>query len=105
MLEIWQLELMELLDAYNLNEEQKKLVLNVFEEWISIISAVDDPVAIDNWERDQWYTFNRSGLFEDDESNKTDITNWQQWHTRLFITEVPVPDNVLLKLNWYQKYI
>ena len=69
------------------NEAQKKLVLNVFEEWISFISAVDDPVAIDNWERDQWYTFNRSGLFEDDESNKTDITNWSQWETRHYITE------------------
>jgi hypothetical protein len=105
MLEIWQLEMMELLDADNFNEEQKKLVLKVFEEWISFISVNDDPTAIDSWERDQWYTFNQSGLFEKDRKNKTEIIIWEQWHTRRDITEVPIPDNVLLKLNWYQNYI
>lgn len=41
----------------------------------------------DGYEREMWYTMNRSGLFEDDEENKTGITNWTPHHTRRFITE------------------
>lgn len=42
----------------------------------------------DNYERGMWYTMNRSGLFEDDEDNKTGITNWEPNDTRRFITEI-----------------
>lgn len=43
---------------------------------------------LDGYERDMWYTMNRSGLFEKDDENKSGITSWEQYHTRRFITEV-----------------
>lgn len=70
------------------NEAQIELVLKAFEEWITLHDEGMDSTAIDNWERDQWYTFNQSGLFEkDDEKNKTDITHWSPWETRHYISE------------------
>lgn len=70
------------------NEDQIELVLEAFKEWITLYDEGIDSVEIDRWERDQWYRFNRSGLFEeDDENNKTDITDWSQWETRHYITE------------------
>lgn len=42
----------------------------------------------DSYERDLWYVMNRSGLFEDDEGNKTGIVNWTPHETRIYITEV-----------------
>jgi len=42
----------------------------------------------DCYERDMWYTMNRSGLFEKDIDNKTGITNWSPNHTRKYITEI-----------------
>lgn len=41
----------------------------------------------DTYEREMWYTMNRSGLFENEPENKTGITNWNPTHTRQFITE------------------
>lgn len=41
----------------------------------------------DTYERDMWYTMNRSGLFEKDSENKTEIYDWDSSHTRLYITE------------------
>ena len=41
----------------------------------------------DGYEREMWYTMNRSGLFEDTEDNKSKITNWNPTHTRTYITE------------------
>lgn len=42
----------------------------------------------DTYERDMWYTMNQSGLFEDNEDNKSDITDWTPDDTRMFITQV-----------------
>lgn len=43
----------------------------------------------DCYERDMWYTMNRSGLFEkDDEENETEIDDWSPNETRDFITEI-----------------
>lgn len=70
------------------NEAQIELVLEAFEEWTILYDEGMDSIAIDQWERDQWYRFNQSGLFEkDDENNKTDIIDWSQWETRHYITE------------------
>ena len=43
----------------------------------------------DCYERDMWYTMNRSGLFEkDNEENETEIDDWSPNETRDFITEI-----------------
>lgn len=42
----------------------------------------------DDYEREMWYTMNRSGLFENEKQNKTRIVNWTPDDTRRFITEV-----------------
>ena len=43
----------------------------------------------DCYERDMWYTMNRSGLFEkDDEENETEIDDWSPTDTRDYITEI-----------------
>ena len=55
---------------------------------------------LDDWERDQWYTFNRSGLFEkDDEENLSDITDWGQDDTRRYITEIEI-ENALRDISF-----
>ena len=43
----------------------------------------------DCYERDMWYTMNRSGLFEkNDEENETEIYDWSPTDTRDYITEI-----------------
>ena len=43
----------------------------------------------DSYERDMWYTMNRCGLFGNDETNKTEITEWGVNETRFYITDIP----------------
>ena len=74
------------LQSMNFNEAQIELIVRVKEEYDGLPHR--DAGYVDGWERDQWYTFNRSGLFEgDDEDNKTHIDDWTQSDTREYITE------------------
>ena len=71
------------------NKKQLELISTVRAEFKAFKQECKNNLdAIDGWERDQWYTFNRSGLFEaNDEENLSGITNWHQNDTRRYITE------------------
>ena len=72
------------------NQAQIDLILGVRRQY-EALEYGGDLIALDGWERDQWYTFNQSGLFEaDDEENVSGITSWSQCDTRLFITEIVI---------------
>lgn len=80
------------LEQCGFNEDQVNFIAdqrNAFKEMKE--NARDNPEEFgfdeDTYERDMWYTMNRSGLFEDDDENKSGITNWGVTHTRRFITE------------------
>jgi hypothetical protein len=99
-------EYKEFLKESNFNEKQIEFILNVrknydfFEqEEEKLYQSYDDDgayrfefsVRVDNFERELSETFNKSGLFEeDDESNMSEIYNWGQEDTREYITEVEV---------------
>lgn len=84
----------DLLIKNKFNDDQIELIQKVSQEFLALkdlrISDEEEYYNVDwdGWERNQWYVFNRSGLFEDDNTNKTGITNWTQYHTRKYITEL-----------------
>jgi hypothetical protein len=76
----------EFLKDMDFNPEQVNFIVQQRENYESLL---EDPMFYyDSYERDLWYTMNRSGLFENDENNKSRITSWDPSHTRLYITEV-----------------
>lgn len=90
-------EYVEFLRENNFNQKQIDLITSVrtnFESFEKDNEENEDySIALDGWERDQWYTFNRSGLFEDnDEENLSDITCWSQIETRMYVTEIEIQD-------------
>ena len=74
------------LKRMDFNNEQIQFIMNQRQEYLNL--KRDKYFSYDSYERDLWYTMNRSGLFEKDKANKSDITNWNPTHTRLFITEI-----------------
>ncbi len=76
------------------NEGQIALILSVRSEFeaFKFENESDESYSmlLDSWEREQWHTFNNSGLFESNEDNLSGITNWKQTDTRLFITEIDI---------------
>jgi hypothetical protein len=76
----------EFLKAMNFNPEQVEFIFKQYKNYEQI--SQEEEFYYDTYERDMWYTMNRSGLFEkDDEENKSGITSWNSNHTRLYITE------------------
>ncbi len=76
-----------LIDQRNIYEDLKRSTETVICETCNKeteVSTFDD----DTYEREMWFTMNRSGLFEDDEENLTGITDWTPNHTREYITEI-----------------
>ena len=67
------------------NEEQIKFIIKQRE--VYDILRKEKEFHYDTYERDMWYTMNRSGLFEREKSNKSQIYSWNPSHTRMFITE------------------
>lgn len=68
------------------NDEQLQLIQEVRDQYKA--QKETEEFDEDTFERDLWYTFNRSGLFEkDDDNNRSDISNWGVHHTRIYITE------------------
>ena len=97
-------EYFEFLKENDFNEKQIGLIMDVrnqFEEFEADNENEEGYLfALDGWERDQWYTFNRSGLFEaNDEENVSDITDWAQEDTRRYITEIVI-ENVLNDISF-----
>jgi hypothetical protein len=76
----------KLLKSYKFNAEQIEFILNEVENFRS--QEKQEFFDYDTYERDAWYTFNRSGLFEKEKVNKTGITNWSPTETRKFVTEI-----------------
>lgn len=74
------------LKEYNFNKEQIEFVLEQIKNFKFI--ETQDYFDYDYWERDMWYVMNQSGLFEDEESNLTGITNWTPEETREYISEI-----------------
>lgn len=89
-------EYLEFLRESEFNDSQIKLIVDTrvnFEAFEKENENTEDYAAIlDGWERDQWYTFNRSGLFENDDFNDSGITDWEQSDTRRYITEIEIID-------------
>ncbi len=86
---------LDFLNENNFNNEQIALILNVRKQFEAFEKEFEDAEGyldmLDGWERDQWYTFNRSGLFEaNDEENVSEITDWHQDDTRRYITEIEI---------------
>lgn len=76
------------LEHHRFNEKQIELIEKVKVDFELIDKESDEAfIEVDTWERAQWYTFNRSGLFERDEENQSGIFDWAQAHTRMYITE------------------
>jgi len=70
----------------NFNDAQIEFLLIRKEEYERI--SQNEDFWYDGYERDMWYTMNRSGLFEKDEDNKTEIYHWCPDETRYYITEL-----------------
>jgi hypothetical protein len=68
------------------NQEQIDFIVKQRENYLNI--KIDELLDEDTYERDMWYTMNRSGLFENNKSNKSELTNWTVNDTRLYITEL-----------------
>jgi len=80
-------EITEWLEGYDLNSKQIEFIVKQIIDYEEISKY--DHFDYDSYERDMWYTMNRSGLFEkDDEENKSDINNWTPIETRHYITEI-----------------
>ncbi len=67
------------------NDEQAEFIIQQRRNYEAL--KEDEFFDYDSYERDMWYTMNRSGLFEKEKSNKSDITNWDPQDTRMHITE------------------
>jgi hypothetical protein len=89
------------LESYDFNEEQINFLIDQRHNFEALRRNTErekcekcgeyhetNDFDLDTYEREMWYTMNRSGLFEDDEENKTGITDWTPEHTRRFITEL-----------------
>lgn len=74
------------LKKYKFNKEQIEFVIEQIKNFEFI--KTQDYFDYDYWERDMWYVMNQSGLFENDESNLTGITNWTPKETREYISEI-----------------
>lgn len=89
-------EYLEFLRESEFNDSQIKLIVDTrvnFEAFEKENENSEDYlIMLDGWERDQWYTFNQSGLFESDDDNVSDITDWEQSDTRRYITEIEIID-------------
>jgi hypothetical protein len=85
---------LDFLNEDNFNAEQIALILNTRNQFESFEKEFEREErclnTLDGWEKDQWYTFNQSGLFEDIEENLSGITAWEQEDTRRYITEVEI---------------
>lgn len=68
------------------NQEQIDFIVKQRENYLNL--KIDELFDEDTYERDMWYTMNRSGLFENNKSNKSELTNWSVSDTRLYITEL-----------------
>lgn len=66
------------------NEKQVKFLIEQRNNYLDIKD--NDFFDYDSWERDMWYTMNRSGLFEKDKENKTEIYDWGPNDTRAYIS-------------------
>lgn len=75
----------EFLKEENFNEKQIDFLIKQRNNFLEV--SQDPEFDYDTWERDMWYTMNRSGLFEKDEENKTEIYDWDPNHTRFYISE------------------
>lgn len=73
------------LESDNFNDEQIKLLIKQVNNYATLKES--EYFDYDTYERDMWYTMNRSGLFEHDQENKTDITDWGPNETRCYISE------------------
>jgi hypothetical protein len=74
------------LERLDFNEAQIDFLITQREIYLN--SKDTEEFDYDSYERDMWYTMNRSGLFEDEPENKTEITDWTPTETRQYITEV-----------------
>lgn len=74
------------LEENDFNQEQIDFIVKQRENYLN--TKEDEFFDEDTHERDMWYTMNRSGLFENDDFNKSEITNWSVSDTRLYITEL-----------------
>lgn len=69
------------------NEKQINFILKQIDDYN--YAKGEDWFDYDSYERDMWYTMNRSGLFEkNDEENETEIDDWSPTDTRDYITEI-----------------
>jgi len=75
----------EYLKQHKFNDAQIELICKVADEFND--QRFTKEFHYDTWERDLWYTMNRSGLFERDEDNKTNIFDWSVADTRYYISE------------------
>jgi len=77
----------EFLSSFNFNQSQIDFIVKQAEFYYSICK--EDYFNYDCYERDLWYVFNQSGLFEsNDENNISDIDIWDTSDTRFYITEI-----------------
>ncbi len=74
------------LERMNFNPEQISFIIKQRGLFLSLRKNED--FYYDTYERDMWYTMNRSGLFEKTKENKSDIFEWKVFETRMFITEL-----------------
>jgi len=74
------------LEDWDFNNEQIEFLVKQREIYLQLSEEPD--FYYDAYERNMWYTMNRSGLFEKDENNITEIYDWGPNETRLFITEL-----------------
>jgi hypothetical protein len=75
----------EFLKESDFNKEQIDFIIKQRQIYDEI--SKEDSFYYDSYERDMWYTMNRSGLFEKDELNKSEIDSWIPTYTRIYITE------------------
>jgi hypothetical protein len=76
----------EFLKDWDFNDEQIEFLVKQRDNYLQL--SEDPDFDYDWYERDMWYTMNRSGLFEKDENNITEIYDWGPNETKLFITEL-----------------
>jgi hypothetical protein len=89
------------LEAYDFNEDQINFLIDQKNNYENLKRSTETEICDkcgkaqevsyfdeDTYEREMWFTMNRSGLFEDEEENRTGITDWTPAETRQFITEV-----------------
>ncbi len=74
------------LEKIGFNEEQIMFIDEQINNYMH--QKEDEYFDYDSYERDMWFVMNRSGLFERDEDNKTDIFDWGPNETRSYITEI-----------------